>query len=132
MEFLNRWADAIYPSKEKFLAALESKKRLVFYLGIDPTAPHLHLGHSTNFLLLKKLQELGHKIIILVGDFTARIGDPTGKDSTRKPLTKEQVMANCKTYQKQVGKILNFESKKNPVELKFNSEWRSEEHTSEL
>lgn len=122
MEFLNRWVDNIYPSREAFTRVLKSKK-LRIYIGLDPTAPHLHLGHSTNFLLLRKFQELGHKVIILVGDFTARIGDPTGKDSTRKPLTKEQVMANCKTYQKQVAKILDFKSKKNPVELKFNSEW---------
>ena len=121
-EALTRWVDKIYPSKEVFLKALKSKK-LRIYIGIDPTAPHLHLGHSTNFLLLRRFQDLGHKIIILIGDFTARIGDPTGKDSTRKPLTKEQVLANCKTYQQQVAKILDFKSKKNPIELKFNSEW---------
>ena len=92
MEFLNRWVEKIYPSREAFTQALKSKK-LRIYIGLDPTAPHLHLGHSTNFLLLRKFQELGHKVIILVGDFTARIGDPTGKDSTRKPLVKEQIMA---------------------------------------
>lgn len=132
MEFLNRWADAIYPSKEKFLAALESKKRLVFYLGIDPTAPHLHLGHSTNFLLLKALQGLGHKIIILIGDFTARIGDPTGKDETRKPLTAAQVKKNYYNYKQQISKILDFKSKNNPAEIKFNGRWLGKLSSEEI
>src|SRR3989338_9151345 len=132
MEFLNRWADAIYPSKEKFLAALESKKRLVFYLGIDPTAPHLHLWHSTNFLLLKALQGLGHKIIILIGDFTARIGDPTGKDETRKPLTAAQVKKNYYNYKQQISKILDFKSKNNPAEIKFNGRWLGKLSSEEI
>lgn len=121
-EALARWADKIYPSREEFLKVLQTKK-LVIYHGIDPTAPQLHLGHSTNYFLLKKFQELGHKIILLVGDFTAQIGDPTGRFQTRKSLTKKQVLENCKTYQKQAGKILDFKSKKNPVQVKFNSQW---------
>ena len=123
LDFLTRWVEKIYPSKEAFLKALRSKKRLVIYHGIDPTASHLHLGHSTNLFLLKKLQQLGHKIILLVGDFTAQIGDPTGKDATRKPLTREQVEKNCQTYKLQAAKTLNFESKNNPAEMKFNSQW---------
>jgi len=121
-EALSRWVGKIYPSKKEFLKAFKEKK-LVFYHGIDPTAPDLHLGHSTNILLLKKFQDLGHKIILLVGDFTAQIGDPTGKSSVRKPLTKKEVLKNCKTYKEQVGKILDLKSKKNPVEFKFNSKW---------
>lgn len=121
-EYLDRWADKIYPSKEKFLRALRARK-LVIYHGVDPTAPDLHLGHSTNYLLLKKFQDLGHKIIILIGDFTAQIGDPTGRISARKALTKKQVLKNCETYKKQMGKILDFKSKKNPVQVKFNSKW---------
>ncbi|PIR72656.1 MAG: tyrosine--tRNA ligase [Candidatus Nealsonbacteria bacterium CG10_big_fil_rev_8_21_14_0_10_36_24] len=121
-EILNRWTDKIYPSRKKFLEALNSRK-LVIYHGVDPTAPDLHLGHSTNYLLLRKFQDLGHKIILLMGDFTAQIGDPTGKISARKPLTKRQVLKNCKTYKEQVGKILDFKSKKNPVQIKFNSQW---------
>jgi len=121
-EALNRWTDKIYPSKEKFLEALKTKK-LVIYHGVDPTASDLHLGHSTNYLLLRKLQGLGHKIILLIGDFTAQIGDPTGKLSARKALTKKQVLKNCKTYQTQLGKILDFKSKKNPAQIKFNSKW---------
>lgn len=118
-----RWIDKIYPSKEAFFEALRGKNKLTIYIGVDPTAPHLHLGHSTNFFLLKRLQQLGHKIILLIGDFTARIGDPTGKDAARKALTKEQVKENAKTYQRQVAKILDFKSKKNPAMLKFNSQW---------
>lgn len=121
-EYLERWTDKIYPSKEKFLRALKTKK-LVIYHGIDPTAPDLHLGHSTNYLLLRKFQELGHKIILLIGDFTAQIGDPTGRISARKALTKKQVLKNCQTYKEQVGKILDFKSKKNPVQVRFNSKW---------
>jgi len=123
-EALARWADKIYPSKEEFKDALKQKK-LTIYIGVDPTAPHLHLGHSTNFFLLKTFQKLGHKIILLVGDFTAQIGDPTGKSTARKALTKKEILENCKTYQKQAMKILDFKSKKNPAELKFNSQWLS-------
>lgn len=121
-EALNRWVDKIYPSREEFEKALKERK-LTFYIGIDPTAPHLHLGHSTNFFLLKKFQQLGHKIIILIGDFTAQIGDPTGRTKTRKALTKKEILENCKNYKKQIGKILDFNLKKNPAELKFNSQW---------
>lgn len=121
-EALDRWTDKIYPSIKEFKKALKSKK-LTIYIGVDPTAPHLHLGHSTNFFLLKKFQELGHKIILLVGDFTAQIGDPTGKSTARKSLTRKQVLENCRTYREQAGKILSFKPKKNPAELKFNSQW---------
>ena len=121
-EVLNRWTDKIYPSKEKFLKEL-GRRKLVIYHGVDPTAPDLHLGHSTNYLLLRKFQKLGHKIILLIGDFTAQIGDPTGKLSVRKTLVKKQILENCKTYKEQAGKILDFESKTNPVEIEFNSKW---------
>lgn len=122
-EALRRWVDKIYPSKKAFEEVLNSGKKLVIYHGVDPTAPHLHLGHSTNYFLLKRFQELGHKVILLIGDFTAQIGDPTGKTATRKALTRKQVLENCRTYRKQAGNILNFKSGKNPAELKFNSQW---------
>ena len=121
-EILNRWTDKIYPSKEVFGRAL-LKKGLKIYMGVDPTNPHLHLGHSTNFFLLREFQKLGHKIIFLIGDFTAQIGDPTGRAAARKPLTKKEISNNCKNYQKQAGEILDFKSKKNPAELAFNSQW---------
>ena len=130
-ELLARWAEKIYPSKEDFLAALKSKK-LVIYHGVDPTSPELHLGHSTNYLLLRKFQELGHKIVLLIGDFTAQIGDPTGRLSARKSLTKKQVLENCQRYKEQAGKILDFESNKNPVQIEFNSKWLAKMNLEEV
>jgi len=121
-ELLERWTDNIYPSKEEFFRALNSR-RLVIYHGVDPTASQLHLGHSTNYFLLRKFQELGHKVILLIGDFTAQIGDPTGKSDVRKSLTKEEVKKNYKDYKEQAGKILDFKSRKNPIEVRFNSKW---------
>ena len=124
-EILGRGVDTIYPSREKLETALKSGRRLVIYYGIDPTASHLHLGHSTNLFLLEKFRELGHKIILLIGDFTAQIGDPTGKFTARKALTESQILENWKTYRKQAGKILDFRSKRNPVVMKRNSQWLS-------
>jgi len=126
-----RYIDKIYPQTSEFEKLLRSGKKLKFYVGIDPTAPDLHLGHSTNFLLLKKFQELGHKIIILVGDFTAMIGDPSGRTTARKPMTKEEIMQNVTTYKEQVAKIIKFEGK-NPAEIKFNSLWLDELTSREL
>ena len=131
-KLLDRWVDKIYPSKRAFENILKSRKKLTIYHGVDPTSSHLHLGHSTNYLLLRKLQELGHYIILLIGDFTAQIGDPTGKSVVRKTLTKEQIFKNYKTYQEQVGKILDFKSKENPAQLKFNSEWWKSFKTEDL
>jgi len=123
-EFLDdRKIDKIYPSKENLRGVLESGKKLTIYHGVDPTGPQLHLGHSTNFFLLRKLQNMGHKIILLIGDFTAMVGDPTGKTITRKPLTRKEVLANAKDYKNQLVKILDFKSLKNPIETKFNSSW---------
>ena len=123
-EVLARYVDKIYPSKEAFLKVLDSDKKLIIYHGVDPTGPQLHLGHSTNFLLMRFFQNLGHQIIFLIGDFTARIGDPSDKNATRKPLTENQIKNNLKSYQKQVEKIISFQ-KPNPAEIKFNSEWLS-------
>lgn len=122
-EALERYMEKVYPSKEKLVEALESGRKLTIYHGVDPTAPQLHFGHATNYFLLCAFQRAGHKIILLVGDFTARIGDPTGKSQTRKPLTRAEIKANWKTYKQQAGKILDFSSKKNPVLLKYNSTW---------
>lgn len=123
-ELLARGVEKIYPSKEEFKKALESGRKLKIYIGADPTAPQLHLGHSTNFLILKKLQNLGHKIIILIGDFTGMIGDPTDKLAARTQLTRKQVLENAKSYKEQVSKILDFDGD-NPAEIKYNSEWLS-------
>lgn len=115
--------ERIYPSKSALEKVLKSEKRLTIYHGIDPTGPQLHLGHSTNYFILRNFQNLGHRVILLIGDFTAMIGDPSDKTATRKSLTREQVLKNAKGYKKQLGKILDFNFKKNPIEIKFNSSW---------
>ena len=121
----SRYIEKIWPSSAALKKFLHSGKRLAIYIGIDPTGPKLHLGHSTNFLLLKKFQDLGHKVVFLIGDFTAQIGDPTGRLSTRRAMLKRDILYNCKNYKKQAGKILDFYSKRNPIEMNFNSKWLS-------
>ncbi len=122
-EILTRSISKIYPSKEMLKNALSSGKQMRVYIGIDPTAAYVHLGHSTNYILLKKFHELGHKIIVLIGDFTAQVGDPTDKNSLRKKLSIEEVKENLKTFKKQIGKIIDFNDQKNPVQFAFNSKW---------
>jgi tyrosyl-tRNA synthetase len=122
-ELLTRSVDKIYPTKNELNKLLLSGKKLVIYVGIDPTADYVHLGHSTNYLLLERFHKLGHRIIVLVGDFTAMIGDPSDKSSARVQLTREEVVKNLVSFKKQIGKILDFEDKKNPIEFKFNSDW---------
>ena len=98
---------------------LESGKQLTVKAGFDPTAPDLHFGHTVLLNKLRHFQDLGHKVIFLIGDFTGQIGDPSGKNKTRPTLTSEELVLNAKTYEKQVFKIL----KKDLTEVKFNSEW---------
>jgi tyrosyl-tRNA synthetase len=105
--------------RAKLAASLKSGKPLRVKLGVDPTAPDLHLGHTVVLRKLKHFQDLGHTAIFLVGDFTAMVGDPTGQSETRPPLTREQVEANAKTYLEQVYKILDREN----TEVRYNSEW---------
>ncbi len=124
-EILTRSIDTIYPSKTILEEFLLSGKQIKIYVGIDPTANYVHIGHSTNYLILERLHKLGHKIIVLVGDFTAMIGDPSDKTAERVRLTREQIMTNLKTFKEQIGKILDFEDKENPIEFRFNSEWLS-------
>lgn len=121
-EVLTRGVENIYPSKDFLEKALLSGKKLKIYVGVDPTGPNLHLGHAIPIGKLAQFQKLGHEVILLIGDFTGMIGDPTDKTATRVQLTKKQVLANCKNYQKQVKNILNFE-KGNKAGLKFNSKW---------
>jgi len=101
--------------------SLKTGKPLRVYLGVDPTAPDLHLGHTVVLHKLKHFQDLGHTAVFLIGDFSAMIGDPTGVSETRPPLTREQVDANAKTYLEQVFKILDREK----TEVRYNSEWLS-------
>lgn len=107
---------------------LEENRPLIVKAGFDPTAPDLHLGHTVLINKLKQFQDAGHRVQFLIGDFTAMIGDPTGKNVTRKPLTKEAVIENAKTYQEQVFKILDPEK----TEVKFNSEWMAAMSSAEM
>lgn len=131
-EILTRSVAEILPSKEELKKVLLSGKKLKIYIGIDATAPDLHLGHATNFMLLEKLRKLGHEIIVLFGDFTAMIGDPTDKTAARIRLTKNQVEENIKTWKKQIEKIFNFKDKKNPPKIVKNSKWFSKLTLSDL
>ena len=106
-------------SEEDLIAKLKENRPLNVKAGFDPTAPDLHLGHTVVLQKMKHFQELGHNVTFLIGDFTGMIGDPTGKSETRKPLTKEQVLANAETYKEQVFKILDPEKTK----ICFNSSW---------
>lgn len=124
-EALGRSVDHIYPTKEAFEELLLSGKQIRIYVGIDPTADYVHLGHSTNYLVLRRFHKLGHKIIVLVGDFTAMIGDPTDKTTARIPLTKETIAKNLTFFKEQIGKILDFEDKNNPIDFVYNSTWLS-------
>lgn len=129
--FFSRGVAEVIPSKEDFKKRLLSDKRITIYIGADPTAPKLHLGHSTNILLLRILQKLGNKIIILIGDFTGMIGDPTDKSATRVPLSREQVLENATTYKQQLEKLIDFEGE-NPAEIKFNSAWLSKLNAEDI
>lgn len=105
--------------EEKLVLAKKENRKLIIKLGFDPTAPDLHLGHAVVLKKLKEFQDLGHQIVILVGDFTARIGDPTGKNKSRKPLSVEDVQHNAQTYLNQLSKIIDIDQ----VKIVFNSEW---------
>ncbi|MEW9093813.1 MAG: tyrosine--tRNA ligase [Clostridiaceae bacterium] len=105
--------------KEKLIRCEKEKRPLIVKLGLDPSAPDIHLGHAVVLRKIKQLQDLGHEAVIIIGDFTGMIGDPTGKSKGRKQLTKEQVMENAKTYEKQIFKVLDREKTK----LTFNSQW---------
>src|SRR5712664_903608 len=107
--------------KAKLEQSVKTGKPLRVYLGVDPTAPDIHLGHTVVLRKLKHFQDLGHTAIFLIGDFSAMIGDPTGQSETRPPLTREQGDANAKTYLAQVFKILDKEK----TEVRYNSEWLS-------
>lgn len=105
--------------EEELVAKLKAGKRLRVKLGMDPTAPDLHFGHTVVLNKLRQFQEAGHTVLFLIGDFTAMIGDPSGKNATRPPLSKEQVLANAETYKDQVFKVLD----RDKTEVVFNSHW---------
>lgn len=117
-ELLTRGVEQVVPktlAEEK----LKSGKKMRIYLGIDPTGNKLHLGHSVPLRKLQAFADAGHEVIFLVGSFTAMIGDPTGRDTQREPLTKEQVIKNFETYKQQAGKVLDFSK----VKIVYNHEW---------
>jgi len=118
IEELKIGAFSVLP-EEELLKKLESGKKLKIKLGADPTAPDLHLGHTVVLSKLRQFQDMGHDVIFLIGDFTARIGDPTGRSKTRPPLTKEQIEHNTKTYFEQVKRILD----PSKITIRYNSEW---------
>ena len=105
--------------EQKLKQAKEENRKLIIKLGFDPTAPDLHLGHAVVLKKLKQFQDLGHQVVILVGSFTARIGDPTGKNKARKPLSAEEVQHNAQTYINQLSKIIDVEKTK----IVYNSTW---------
>lgn len=106
---------------EKLEDSVKKNRPLTIKLGLDPTAPDIHLGHTVVLRKIKQMQDIGHKAVIIIGDFTGKIGDPTGKSKTRKPLSAEQVKENAATYMAQIFKILD----KDKTEVRFNSEWLS-------
>ena len=120
LELLKRGTDEIL-TVEDLKKKLSTKKKLVVKAGFDPTAPDLHLGHTVLINKLRHFQDLGHRVIFLIGDLTGMIGDPSGKNKTRPTLSAEEIKKNAKTYEKQVFKIL----KKEQTEVRFNSEWCS-------
>jgi tyrosyl-tRNA synthetase len=109
-----------YPSPDELIRRISEPEQLLFYSGYDPTGEHIHIGHSVSLLLMKALaRDLGHSIIVLFGDFTARIGDPTGKESARKVLTEEEINEHMSTWDKQIATLFGDV----PYTIKYNSEW---------
>ena len=111
------------PSREEFLSKLMSGDKLRIYIGADPTSDSLHLSHAKNYMLLEELRRLGHEAIVLVGDFTAQIGDPTDKSAARKRLSENDVKKNVKSWLSQIKPLMNFDDKNNPPRVLYNSEW---------
>ena len=109
--------------REDLEKKLKNGEKIKIYIGADPNRPDIHIGHAVAIRKLRKFQDLGCKIIFLIGDFTAQIGDPSGKDETRQQLSPSEVKKNALTYKKQISKILNFKGK-NKAEIKYNSKLR--------
>lgn len=122
LELIKRGVVDIIPEdelKDKLYASIKNNKPLRIKLGLDPTAPDIHLGHTVVLNKLRQFQDLGHEVHLIIGDFTARIGDPSGKSETRKQLSIEEIAVNAKTYQEQIFKVLD----KNKTIIRYNSEW---------
>ncbi len=122
-EFLNRGVEAIYPSREALKKKLMSGDRLKIYQGFDPTGPYLHVGHAMGIRAMKILQDLGHEVIFLIGDFTSRVGDPD-KDSARKMLSLQEIEKNMNGWKEQAAQMIDFDGD-NPVKFLHNYDWLS-------
>ena len=120
---LRKGVEQILPSEDTLKKLLTSGKRINVYQGFDPTAPTLHIGHTVGMRKLEDFRKLGHQVYFLIGDFTARIGDPSDKTSARVVLTKQQVEENMKVYIEQASHILDIFNKENPVKVVYNSQW---------
>lgn len=130
-EILEQGAEIVLPEgsiSEKIALAKKESRLIIVKLGFDPTAPDLHLGHTVVLKKLKEFQNAGHKIVLIMGDFTAGIGDPTGKNKTRPPLSQDRIDENSKTYINQLSKVLDVHK----VEVKYNSEWLAKMNLSDV
>ncbi len=121
-----------YPSKKELLEKLTSGDQITIYYGLDPTHTAIHLGHAKNIIFLEELRQLGHKVIVLFGDFTARVGDPGGKAAVRKQLTPEEIQNNVSDWVRQIKPLISFDDKENPVEIKYNNAWLSKLTMAEI
>ncbi|GAB4160541.1 MAG: hypothetical protein Fur003_4070 [Candidatus Dojkabacteria bacterium] len=128
---IKKATEEILPSEEALKALLTSGRRLRVYQGFDPTGDTLHIGHTVTMRKLEVFRKLGHQVIFLIGDFTARIGDPD-KMSTRKPLTKDEVEANLRQYKTQASRIVDIDNKENPVKVYYNSSWLEDMNFSDI
>lgn len=115
----------VLPDKESFRRRLLSAEPMKIYIGADPTSTTLHLSHAKNYLLLEEFRKLGHEVHVLFGDFTARIGDPTGKTTARKQLSEEEVKQNVQGWIEQIKPLMDFEDMENPPKIEYNSKWLS-------
>ncbi len=132
-ELLSRGIENIFPNRDFLKAKMMRGERVTLYLGIDPTGPTLHMGHVIPIRTLAKFQKMGHKIILLMGDFTAMIGDPSDKSAARKKLSREEVLKNLREYKKQASKFISFSPfSANRAEFKFNSKWLSKMNFNEV
>jgi len=113
----------VLPSKDAFREKLLSGDRIRMYIGADPTSTSLHLSHAKNYLLLEEFRQLGHEVIVLFGDFTARIGDPSGREGARKQLFEDEIEKNVDSWLKQIRPLMKFDDAVNPPSVRYNSEW---------
>ncbi len=113
----------IFPSKELLVKKLLAGEKIRIYYGLDPTHTAIHLGHAKNLIFLEELRQLGNEVIVLFGDFTAQIGDPTDKSATRKSLTVDDIAKNMSDWLRQISPIIDFKDKTNPAQIRHNSEW---------